>query len=347
MSNNTDKVIRVGIIGTGIFAYRHLRAYHTVGQHKFQIVACANRSMEKAQKFAKEAGIPNSAVYTDPLQLIADPKVELVDALLPVQFNKQIIEAAIAAGKHIIFEKPIAANLKDAQAIVVAAQKASSVVAIAENWSYHPKVQALGEFVRNGGIGEIINFTYDSARPYNPDSPYHGTQWRQNPEHPGGYLSDGCVHDMGHLIPILGRIDSVSAFTTKTHKIHVVEDTLATTIRLVNGGVGVANFTFCSAGIKKMQLEIHGTKGTVRLINDDEIQIWDDQGNPQDTTLNTQHEEQQMADVEGEMANLYQVICHGAALGVSVEEGYHHLAFVVAALESAGQQRVAKVSNPF
>jgi hypothetical protein len=54
---------------------------------------------------------------------------------------------------------------------------------------------------------------------------------------------------MGHLVPILGRFDAVSAFTTKTHKIHVVEDTLATTIRLVNGGVGVANFTFVSVYI--------------------------------------------------------------------------------------------------
>jgi predicted homoserine dehydrogenase-like protein len=56
MSNNNSTVIKVGIIGTGIFAYRHLRAYQAVGQ--FQIVACANRSLEKAQKFAKEASKP-------------------------------------------------------------------------------------------------------------------------------------------------------------------------------------------------------------------------------------------------------------------------------------------------
>lgn len=49
---------------------------------------------------------------------------------------------------------------------------------------------------------------------------------------------------MAHLIPILGRFESVSAFTTETYKIHVVEDTLATSIRLANGGIGVATFTF-------------------------------------------------------------------------------------------------------
>lgn len=91
-----------------------------------------------------------------------------------------------------------------------------------------------------------MNFTYDSARPYNPNSPYHSTKWRQNPEHPGGYLSDGCVHDMAHLVPILGKFASVAAFATKRHSIHVCEDTLSTTVKLENGGVGVANFTFVS-----------------------------------------------------------------------------------------------------
>lgn len=58
MSSNNNAVIKVGIIGTGIFAYRHLRAYQAVGQ--FEVVACANRSLEKAQKFAKEASKPST-----------------------------------------------------------------------------------------------------------------------------------------------------------------------------------------------------------------------------------------------------------------------------------------------
>jgi UDP-N-acetyl-2-amino-2-deoxyglucuronate dehydrogenase len=51
---------------------------------------------------------------------------------------------------------------------------------------------------------------------------------------------------MAHLVPILGKFASVAAFATKRHTIHVCEDTLATTIKLENGAVGVANFTFVS-----------------------------------------------------------------------------------------------------
>lgn len=61
-----------------------------------------------------------------------------------------------------------------------------------------------------------------------------------------GYLSDGGVHDMAHLVPILGRFESVSAFTAMRQSIHVTADTLATSIKLANGGIGVANFTFVS-----------------------------------------------------------------------------------------------------
>lgn len=87
---------------------------------------------------------------------------------------------------------------------------------------------------------------YNSTRPYNPNSPYHQTAWRQNPEHVGGYLSDGGVHDMAHLVPILGKFASVTGFATKRHKIHAVQDTLAFAVQLENNVVGTMNMTFVS-----------------------------------------------------------------------------------------------------
>ncbi|CAO3675801.1 unnamed protein product [Rhizopus stolonifer] len=341
--------IKVGIIGTGIFAYRHHRAYQAVGNEKYQVVACANRSKDKALAFAKEVGIPESAVYTDPLDLINDPNVEAVDILLPVQYNKEIIRSVIAAKKHVMFEKPIAANLEDAKEIVKMSQEAKTVVAVSENWSYHPLAFAVANYVQAGGIGEIVNFTYDSARPYNPNSPYHATKWRQNPEHPGGYLSDGCVHDMAHLVPILGRFKSVSAFANSTQKIHVCEDTLATTIRLENGSIGVANFTFSSAGIKKQHLVLHGSKGTIHFINDDKVELFNASGEPVDNksilSLQENAPGNGLKDVEGEFSAFYDAVRHQKSLGVSTEEAFHHLAFIVACLESVKTERVVEIQK--
>lgn len=63
---------------------------------------------------------------------------------------------------------------------------------------------------------------------------------------------------MAHLVPILGKFSSVAAFATKRHAIHVCEDTLATSIKLENGGVGVANFTFVSGHVvfQQQQFEL-------------------------------------------------------------------------------------------
>ncbi|KAI9030169.1 hypothetical protein CLU79DRAFT_802665 [Phycomyces nitens] len=338
--------IKVGIIGTGIFAYRHLKAYRALGQDKFQIVACCNRSKEKAVKFAKEAGIPESAVYTDPQQLINDPNVELVDTLLPVQYNLGIVEAAISAHKHIIFEKPIAHNIEDARKIVLAARKADTVVAVAENWGFHPLVVAVGKFVQDGNIGEIINFTYDSVRSYKPDSAYLSTSWRQTPQHPGGYLSDGGVHDMAHLLPILGKFQSVSAFATQRYEVHGAEDTMAVAAKLENGAVGVINFTYCAAGVTRQTLAVHGTKGTIRLLNRDEVEFLDVSGNPVDSTIVTKgFDLDAFSDVEGEMANFHDVLRNGAKLALTPDDAFHHFAVIVAALESAKTESVAKVSK--
>ncbi|KAI9310164.1 hypothetical protein BX666DRAFT_2010886 [Dichotomocladium elegans] len=336
--------IRVGIIGTGIFAYRHLRAYRALGEDKFKIVACANRSRDKAEKFAKEAGISDSAIYTNPNDLIHDPNVEVIDALLPVQYNREIVEAAIQAKKHIIFEKPIAHNLEDARKIVQAARKAQTIVTVAENWSHHSLVQAVADYVRQGGIGEMVNFTYDSARPFNPDSLYHTTKWRQVPQHPGGYLSDGGVHDMAHLIPILGAFDEVSAFITERKMGPVSVATLASVIKLANGAVGTANFTFASAGVKAMRLEIHGTNGTIRLTDDTDVEILGADGKALDAAaLLKRKTVAGFEDVEGEMYNLYSAIRYGAEIVVKPEDGFAHLAVIVAALKAAETGTAIKV----
>ncbi|KAF7720805.1 hypothetical protein EC973_006010, partial [Apophysomyces ossiformis] len=291
------------------------------------------------------AGIPKSAIYANFLDLIHDPNVEVVDAIVPIQYNKEIVNAAIAANKHVIIEKPIAHNVESAREIVLAAREAKTVVAIAENWAYHPLVNTVADFVSKGGIGEIINFTYDSARPYNANSPYLAIKWRQSPEHPGGYLSDGGVHGLAHLIPILGRFKAVSAFATKRHGIHAAEDTLATTILLANGGVGVANFTFCTADIKRMQLEVRGTTSTIRIVDHTHLEVLDASGKPAsiDELLN-EAKKTKFEDVEGEMANLYDAIRNGAQLGITPDEAFHSLAFYAAALESVESRQVVELA---
>ncbi|KAI7862628.1 hypothetical protein BDF14DRAFT_1735765 [Spinellus fusiger] len=341
-----ESPIKVGIIGTGIFAYRHLEAYRKIGGDKFQIVACCNRSKDKAIKFAAEVGIPESSVYTDPQELINDPNVELVDVLLPVQYNWDIVQLAISAKKHVLIEKPIAQNIEIARKIVLAARNASTVVAVAENWSYHPVVQAAAKYVQQGGIGEIVNFSYDSVRSYNPKSAYVATLWRQKPEHPGGYLSDGGVHDMAHLLPILGPFQSLSAFSTQRYEVHGAQDSLSASVKLTDGAIGIMNLTFCASNVSRQTLAVHGTAGTLRMIDREHIEVLDASGKTMDSSVITKDvDPTAFSDVEGEFVNLYQVVRHNATLGLPLEEAFHHLAVIAAGIESSNTESVAKVAT--
>jgi UDP-N-acetyl-2-amino-2-deoxyglucuronate dehydrogenase len=62
-----------------------------------------------------------------------------------------------------------------------------------------------------------------------------------------GYLSDGGVHNLAHIVGVLGEIQSVSSFASQTHAIHGAEDTLVSAVRMKSGAIGTINFTFVSS----------------------------------------------------------------------------------------------------
>lgn len=97
-----------------------------------------------------------------------------------------------------------------------------------------------------------------------------------------------------------------------------------------------------------MRLEVHGTKGTIRLIDDTTVEYLDSTGAPGD--LNAIHalieNPAGFEDVEAELYNLYSVLRGEGKLGVQLEEGFHHLAFIVAALEAAETGKTVRVKRP-
>lgn len=109
-----------------------------------------------------------------------------------------------------------------------------------------------------------------------------------------------------------------------------------------------ANNLQCSAGVKKQRLEVHGTKGSIVLIDDNTVKLFDHTG----ATASISEIEalveasSQFTDVEGEMFNLFNVLRNGAKLGVTAEEAFHHLAFVAAAVQSAQTQQIVKIPQP-
>lgn len=257
--------LNVGIIGTGIFATdRHLPSYQEMSDN-FKVVAAFNRTKSKAVTFGEKAGLPQDKVYDDLDGIMNDPEVQMLDMLLPAQFNLDTVKRAIEAKKPVLLEKPIAATMAQAREIVKLADSVDIPIGIAENWLYLPCIDVARPFLEK--IGPIVAFTHNSTGPFVTQNKYMSTSWRQNPEHIGGFLSDGGVHQLALVTELVGEIASVSALTKQVRKESGTVDIVFSTVSMKDSDV-IGTFTYGSAfgaTDKSVFLKIYGKNGTVTV----------------------------------------------------------------------------------
>ncbi len=129
--------IKTGIIGTGFIGPAHLEALRRLGT--VDVVAVAERDDELAQAKAKELNIPKA--YGDYHQLLADREVQVVHNCTPNHLHFEVNKDILAAGKHIISEKPLAMNSAESRELMQLAEKAGVVHAINFNYRYMPLIQ--------------------------------------------------------------------------------------------------------------------------------------------------------------------------------------------------------------
>ncbi|SSD60502.1 uncharacterized protein SCODWIG_02263 [Saccharomycodes ludwigii] len=336
-------VINVGIVGTGIFARdRHLPSYKELSD-KFKVVSCYNRTRSKAEEFAKLADIPKNKVFNSIEEIVADPEVELIDALVPVQFNLDVVKTCLKAGKPVSLEKPIAATMQQARALVKLTDDSDVPVSIGENWLHLESIAALKKAVKE--IGPIVSFTYNSTGAFVTKNKYLSTSWRQHPEHIGGFLSDGGVHQLALLTSVLGEIKSVSALTKQVRKESGADDIVFSTVKLKSDVIGT--FTYGSAfgqTNKWTVFKIYGLNGSVFLDISDkkEPKITVFVGGCAEENLKNETitvKEDESFGVNAEFVNFYQAVVakdKNLILGTP-RTCFHHLACVAAFLESSSK----------
>lgn len=143
------KKIGAGIIGSGMMGPIHTEALRRLGS--VEVVALAEVNEVAARAKADALCIPKA--YGDYLQLIADPDVEVVHNCTPNAFHFEISKAILAAGKHVISEKPLARNSKESRELCELAAKAGVVNAIHFNYRNYPLVQQMHAMVKAGELG--------------------------------------------------------------------------------------------------------------------------------------------------------------------------------------------------
>lgn len=139
----------IGSIGCGgIVQYAHMPAYRNAG---LNTVAAFDLKREVAEKVAAEFSIPK--VYDSVEQLLADPAVEVVDIAVPPWVQLEIVEKVVAAGKHMLCQKPLASKFSDARKIVELAENAGLKQAVNQQMRWDAGIAASRDLISRGFIG--------------------------------------------------------------------------------------------------------------------------------------------------------------------------------------------------
>jgi predicted dehydrogenase len=261
---------RVGIVGCGDVTNLYLP-----GSARFpsiELAACTDLDAARAQALAARGGFPAVSLGA----LLADPSIEIVLNLTPPAAHAAVTMAAIAAGKHVYSEKPLATTRADGQAILDDAAAARVVVGGAPDTFLGGGLQTARALIDEGAIGEPLLATATVAH----EGP---ERWHPNPaffyERGGGPLLDVGPYYIAALASLLGPLAAVSAVgrglggerrvavgpLSGQTVVSAVPTSVVAAFSFESGVVGGLTASFDVVGSGAPHLEIHGTAGSLQL----------------------------------------------------------------------------------
>lgn len=258
------KPIRLALLGAGIFARdAHLPALRNLSA-QFEITAVYSRTAATAHVLATEIG-PSVKIYTDLAELLMAPDIDAVDVVLPIPVMPPVVAQALASGKHVISEKPLAPNLATCRQLLACYQQAQQVWMVAENWRYESAYLQAAELVKSGAIGQPVTCHMALYLPMPTTSKYFNTLWRRTGEFAGGALLDGGVHHIAALRLVVGEITAVTAMTAHASTTFATADTLSATLDFANGAMGSYLVTYATGAPWPGYLHVAGDRGALRI----------------------------------------------------------------------------------
>lgn len=141
----------IGVIGTGNIAEFHLSAYVAMG---YNVVALCDVDIAKATE-KRNKHFPKAQVFSKYDELLALDSIEVVDITAHPQHRISIVEAALAAKKHVLSQKPFVLNLKDGERLVQLAKENGVCLAVNQNGRWAPHFRYLTQAVASGLIGRV------------------------------------------------------------------------------------------------------------------------------------------------------------------------------------------------
>lgn len=247
--------LRVGIVGCGWVAVeRHIPALRHV--REVDVVALADRNASALDRAGNL--VPGAQRHTDAEVLAADPSVEAVAICVPPSAHVEAALAALAAGKHVFVEKPLASSLEDADRLVEAAASSPAKAVVGFNFRHHRFTRRARDAIRAGELGRIdcirSAFTNDIGVG-------EAVRWRGTRELGGGGILDRAVHDIDLWRYLLA--DDVAEVFAYSRPGRTDDEVAVVTVRMCGGAI--ASITVLDAAVVSHELTLYGTRGALQL----------------------------------------------------------------------------------
>lgn len=267
-------MIGIALIGLGNAVAPHARALHDLSG-RARVVWAVARNQEQRDAAAAQYGFPTRPDFAG---AIADPAVEAVLILTPSNAHLEIAEAAFAAGKHVLCEKPVEVTLARGERLVAAGRAADRRLGIMLQLRFRAASQRLKTLLDTGALGEVQAATmivpWWRAQSYY-DEPGRGVKARDG----GGVLMIQAIHtlDLFRWFVGISAIDAAQTRTTSLHRMET-EDYAAALLRLGNGAPGTMIATTAAFPGSAESITVIGGRGVARMEGGDLRVSWLDGG---------------------------------------------------------------------
>lgn len=264
MKRETDRPIGVGVIGLGMATAPHMLSLRDLAAAgRVTIIGGHARSAAARDAFASRWDAP---VFANQAALLAAPGLDLVLVLTPPGAHLPVAEAVIAAGHHLIVEKPLELTVARGEALVALAEAAGLRCGVCLQHRFRPAALRLKATLDAGGLGQPL--CASASIRWWRDAAYFAQSGRgMMARDGGGVLLTQAIHTIDLLLHLMGPVRDVAGFVaTSPLRAIDTEDIAAAAWRFANGAIGVLDATSVARPGFAERIEIAGSQGSAVLV---------------------------------------------------------------------------------
>ena len=259
------KVINVGIVGCGQIAQEaHIPNYVT--NPKAKLTALCDVEEQAVRALCEKNNVKNC--FTNYEELFDSNLVEAVSVCVPTRYHSKVVTAAAKRGIHVLCEKPIALNIKEAEEILDAVAKNNVKFTVGYNRRFLPNLILAKEYLQNGKIGKpvLARASTVTMGPYQPQIDI--SKYKEEAQKRVGCLFDSGVHLADLMIWLLGKPSEVNAIMSTYFEGVTVDDSAIMQVKFENGALGSIHVSWIDlpnfkATENTRRVEIIGTHGLI------------------------------------------------------------------------------------